>query len=64
MSPPQDTFAILTPYQSEPHYSTYLCLFGRDLKPGESATARSRLVIAPNLKERDILAFYNQYLGR
>lgn len=64
MSPSQDAFAILTPYQSEPHYSSYLCLFGRDIKSGESATARSRLVIAPNLKESEILALYNQYLGR
>lgn len=62
MSPPQDAFAVLTPFQSEPHRSTYLCLFGRDLKPGETASARSRLLIAQGLTEPRILSLYEEYL--
>jgi hypothetical protein len=33
------------PQQAEGHYSLYLSLFGRDLKPGETARAVARLVI-------------------
>ncbi len=47
MAAPTDCFAIATPHESEGHYSTYLSLFGRDLKAGESARARARLVILP-----------------
>ncbi len=45
MSRPSDCFAILAPFETEPHYSMYLCLFGRDLKAGETARARTRLWI-------------------
>ena len=45
MSPPQDCFAVLTPFETEPHRSMYLSLFGRDVKAGETARARARLVI-------------------
>ena len=46
MSPASDCFAVSTPYTGEGHRSIYLSLFGRDLKAGETATARSRLIIA------------------
>ena len=44
--PAQDCFAVLTPFEAEGHRSMYLSLFGRDLKAGEIARARARLVIA------------------
>jgi hypothetical protein len=64
LSPPEDAFAILTPFQTEPHYSTYLSLFGRDFKAGESARARARLVIGANLTERDILKLRQEFSSR
>lgn len=51
MARPGDCFAVLTPHGAEGHRSLYLSLFGRDLRPGESATARSRLVIARGLAD-------------
>lgn len=41
-----DCFAVASPFEAEGHYSTYLSLFGRDIKAGETARARARLVIA------------------
>jgi hypothetical protein len=61
MAPPGDCFAIATPYQTESHYSTYLSLFGRDLKAGESARARSRLMIGGALSDAEIVQLYNSY---
>ena len=52
MSPPQDCFAVLTPFEAEPHRSMYLSLFGKDLKAGETARARARLVIRTEPRER------------
>ena len=49
MSPLQDCFAVLTPFEAEGHRSMYLCLFGNDLKAGETARARARLVIGTDL---------------
>ncbi|NLH75197.1 MAG: hypothetical protein GX456_19300 [Verrucomicrobia bacterium] len=40
---PRDCFAIATPHESEGHYSMYLCLWGRDMEAGRSATTRTRL---------------------
>jgi hypothetical protein len=54
-SPASDCFAICTPQQSDPHGSLYLSLFGCDLKEGETARARARLVVAPDLSEEEIL---------
>jgi hypothetical protein len=50
MSPPQDCFAVLTPIETEPHRSMYLSLFGKDLKAGETARARARLMVRSNLR--------------
>jgi len=41
----KDCFAIFTPFQTEPHYSMYLSLFGRDLRAGQTAETRTRLWI-------------------
>jgi len=61
MSPPQDCFAVLTPFETEGHRSMYLCLFGKDLKAGETARARARLVIGTGLAGK-IDRFYSDYL--
>jgi len=62
MSPPQACFAVLTPFDTEPHRSMYLSLFGRDLKPGEIARARARLVIRANLSGEAIDRLYTDYV--
>jgi hypothetical protein len=46
MAPEADCFALTMPHEGEGHYSMYLSLFGRDIKAGETASARSRLVVA------------------
>ncbi len=62
MAPAEDCFALSTPYQGEGHFSLYLSLFGRDVKAGQTATARSRLVIAKSPTEQQILALYKEYV--
>lgn len=62
MAPPADCFAMLMPYGEESHRSLYLSLFGRDLKPGESATARARLVISHGLSDGETIRLYDGYL--
>lgn len=62
MSPPEDCFAVLTPYDTEPHRSMYLSLFGKDLKAGETARARARLIIGTDLAGETIDARYSAYL--
>jgi hypothetical protein len=61
MSPASDCFAVCTPQQSDPHNSLYLSLFGRDLKEGETARARARLVIAPGLSEAEIAKEWREF---
>jgi hypothetical protein len=64
MSPPQDCFAVLTPFETEPHRSMYLALFGQDLKAGETARARARLVIRSNLPDGTAIArLYSSYMS-
>jgi hypothetical protein len=62
MAPPAECFAVCTPCQTDSHYSMYLSLFGRDLKEGETARARARLLIAPRLTEAEVLKAYEEYL--
>jgi hypothetical protein len=62
MAPPEDCFAVLTPYGEEGHRSLYLSLFGRDLKPGETARARARLVVRRGLADQDAITIYETYL--
>lgn len=61
MAPPQDCFAVMTPHASEGHRSLYLCLFGRDIKAGETATARARLVIRGLTKDAEAVPLYESY---
>ena len=62
MSPPADCFAIACPHQAEAHYSVYFSLFGRDLKAGETARARARLLVAAAPTDQQILGAYEAYL--
>jgi len=62
MAPPGDCFAISTPYQTEGHGSMYLSLFGRELKPGETARARARLVILPKASDAQLISIYDSYM--
>lgn len=61
MAPPDDCFAIATPYQGESHYSLYLSLFGRDVKAGRTARARSRFVVTTAGSDAEILRLYKKY---
>jgi hypothetical protein len=62
MSSPRDCFALMTPFEAEPHYSMYLSLFGRDLKAGEVAKARVRLVIGQKLFPEGVIQLFQRYL--
>ncbi len=53
---------MLTPFEAEGHRSMYLALFGKDLKAGESARARARLVIGTGLMRENIDRLYSAYL--
>lgn len=67
MAPPEHCFAVATPYNKTPpdgvagHNSTYLSLFGRDLKTGQSARARCRLVVARKLTDDRAIELYEKY---
>jgi len=62
MAPPDDCFAISTPYEGEGHYSTYFSLFGRDIEAGQTARARLRLVVIDAVSNREILKLYEKYM--
>ena len=62
MAPPNDCFAIATPYEGEGHYSMYFSLFGRDIKAGQTERARLRLAVTSTASDREILDLYRKYL--
>jgi hypothetical protein len=62
MARPQDCFAIATPYGEEGHRSIYLSLLGRDVKAGQTATARSRLVIGRKISDEQAVAMYEAFV--
>jgi hypothetical protein len=62
MSDPRECFAICTPYETEPHYSTYLSHFGRDIGAGERATARARMTFLTHPTEQDLTASYARFI--
>ena len=64
MAPAEDCYALSTPYAGEGHRSFYLSLFGRDVKAGETATARCRLVIAKSPTDQQIVELYKKYTTR
>lgn len=63
MAAPDDCFALSTPHQAEGHYSLYMSLFGRSIRAREVARARSRLWLAQNPSDQDILDAYRAYLS-
>jgi hypothetical protein len=62
MAPPDDCFAISTPYEGEGHYSMYFSLFGCDIKVGQTARARLRFVVTDVSSNREILNLYQKYI--
>jgi hypothetical protein len=68
MSPPEDCFAIATPYNKTPpdgvagHQSLYLSLFGREVKAGQTAQADARLVVGRKIADRQAVELYAKYL--
>lgn len=62
MAPPDDCFAIATPYEGEGHYSTYFSLFGRDIEAGQTARARLCLVVIEAVSNREIVNLFEKYM--
>jgi hypothetical protein len=62
MARPADCFAIAMPFGEETHRSVYFSLFGKDLREGETARAKTRLVIRPKLSDEAVLATYEEFL--
>jgi hypothetical protein len=60
MSPASDCFAVAAPEETEGHYSLYFSLFGRDLKAGQVAVARTRLVIRATAADK-VPKLYQEY---
>jgi len=66
MCPPGDCFAVASPWNpatpdAAGYRSIYLSLIGRDLRAGQTALARCRLIIA-KLTEQEALERYHDYL--
>ena len=61
MSRSQDAFAIAIPHDDEGHRSVYFSLFGRDFKNGDSATAKSRLIIGREISNDKALALFERF---
>jgi hypothetical protein len=61
MARPEECFAVATPYGQEPHYSLYLCLMGKNLEAGESATAQARLTIGTGITQQKAIGIYEEY---
>jgi len=62
MAPAEECFAVATPYEGEGHYSLYMSRFGQDLKSGQTAKARTRLVITANLADEQAVTLYQEYM--
>jgi hypothetical protein len=63
MAPATDCFAAYTPFGEEGHGSLYLSLLGGDLRAGQSATGRARLVIGRGLTDEQAVQSYRDYLA-
>jgi len=64
MAPAGDCYALSTPHAGEGHRSLYLSLFGRDVKAGQTATARCRLIIAKSPTDQQIVELYKKYTAK
>ena len=63
MAPPDDGFAVYTPYGEEGHGSLYLGLLGRDAKAGQTATSRVCLVVGRDLSDDAAVDAYRGYVA-
>jgi hypothetical protein len=63
MAPPEDCFAVSTPHQTEGHFSLYLSLFGRTIRKGKTACARSRLWITQDPTDQQIVEYHRVYVN-
>ena len=67
MAPPDDCFAVSLPYNKTPpdgpasHASLYLSLFGRDLAAGQTAKARTRMLVGREMSDRQVIDAYEAY---
>lgn len=61
MAPSRDCFAIAMPHETDSHYSTYLSLFGHDVRKGETARATARLVVLSSPDELLVRRLYREY---
>jgi len=61
MAPPGECFAIATPYEGEGHYSLYFSRFGQDLQTGQTAKARTRLIIGAGISDDQAIALDREY---
>ncbi|MBM4154700.1 MAG: hypothetical protein FJ221_06680 [Lentisphaerae bacterium] len=61
MARPDDCFAVLTPHGAEAHRSLYLSLFGRDLGPGESASAVVRLAVGRGMTDAAAVSAWEEF---
>jgi len=69
MCPPGDCFAVASPWNpaspdAKGYRSVYLSLFGRDLRAGEKAHARCRLLLAEDLSDEQAVELYRDYLAQ
>lgn len=62
MSPPNDAFAVYTPYGEEGHGSLYVGLLGADAKAGQTATGRVRVVIGRELSDEAAIEAFRGYV--
>ena len=62
MALPKDCFAISMPHDDDPHRSVYLSLFGRMVRAGETARARTRTMIIPAATPEQMLRLYDRFL--
>jgi hypothetical protein len=62
MNPPQNCFAVAMPYEGEQHYSMYLSLFGRDLKPGQIVKTQSLFAVLRSIPDDEIVERYTRYI--
>jgi hypothetical protein len=67
MCPPEDCFAVSSPWnpltpQAKGYRSLYLSLFGCDLKAGQTASARCRLVVGREMTDEQAVRLYGEYL--
>lgn len=62
MAPPEDCFAVATPYGQQGHRSLYLSLLGQDIQRGQTVSARSRLVVRRRVSFEDAARIYKSYV--